>query len=295
MVAGKQGYMVERAFDVHTHPPIDEWLVDAGGQYVQCAEDYFGHKVERKTMVEMVKEYRASNVEGAVLLGWDAETETGNPPLSNDWVAEQVEEFPDFFIGFAGVDPRKGEAAVQEAERATADLGLSGFKFHPSAQGFYPNDTDFDPLWEVIADAGVPALFHTGTTGFGAGARGGCGVELEYANPMPYLDSVAARFPDLTIIMSHPAWPWESQQLAMLGHKDNVFMDLSGWSPKYIPDEIYTRTRTALQDKVMFGTDYPFLSPEKWLEDFEAVEELSEDVKRKVLWENAAELFELEA
>jgi predicted TIM-barrel fold metal-dependent hydrolase len=286
--------MVERAFDVHTHPPIDEWLVDAGGQYVACAEDYFSHEVERKSMAEMVEEYRAADVERAVLLGWDAETETGNPPLSNDWVAETRDEFDDFFVGFAGVDPRKGEAAVQEAERAVDELDFSGFKFHPSAQGFYPDDTDYDPLWEVIADAGVPALFHTGTTGFGAGVAGGCGIELEYANPMPYLDSVAARFPDMTIIMAHPAWPWESEQLAVLNHKDNVYMDLSGWSPKYIPEEVYTRTRTMLEDRVLFGTDYPFLSPEKWIEDFEEVEQLPDDVKQKILWDNAADLFGVE-
>jgi predicted TIM-barrel fold metal-dependent hydrolase len=177
-------------------------------------------------------------------------------------------------------------------ERAIKELGLIGAKFHPGIQAFYPNNAQFYPLYEKIAELGVPALFHTGTNGLGAGTPGGMGVKLDFSRPI-YLDHVAADFPRLTIIGAHPAWPWHEEMLAIIGHKSNVFMDLSGWSPKYIPKQIMDEARGRLQDRILFGSDYPFITPSRWLADFEALEGFSPDVTRKILHDNAARLLKM--
>jgi predicted TIM-barrel fold metal-dependent hydrolase len=173
------------------------------------------------------------------------------------------------------------------------DLGLSGLKFHPSTQRFFPNDQRFYGLWESISDLGVPVIFHSGMTGVGANAPGGGGIKFEYCRPIPYIDDIAADFPGLTIIMAHPAWPWIDEQLAILVHKPNVFMDLSGWSPSYFDANLVHYCNTRIRSKVMFGSDYAMISPERWLRDFEGVA-FSDDVRPLILKENAKRVLKLD-
>ena len=97
---------------------------------------------------------------------------------------------------------------------------------------------------------------------------------------------MAADFPDLTIIMAHPAWPWIDAQIAVALHKPNVFLDLSGWSPKFIPEALIREANTRLRDKVLFGSDYPFITPERWLSEWEELP-IREEVRPKILVENA--------
>jgi predicted TIM-barrel fold metal-dependent hydrolase len=204
-----------------------------------------------------------------------------------------VERYPKQFVGFGSVDPWKGRTAVQEAERCFTKLNLRGLKFHPQQQAVYPNDRRFYPLWEMAQRLRMTVLIHTGTTGVGIGRPGGGGIKLKYARPIPYIDDVAADFPELTIIMAHPSFPWQDEQLAMLVHKPNVYMDLSGWSPKYFSPLLVQYAKTLAQDKVMFGSDYPVISPERWLNDFDALG-FDEAVRQKVLIDNAKRVLKLE-
>ena len=281
-----------KAIDMHVHLPTSGFLDGTIKPYAAAAERFFRKAVPRREMEEVARLYEELNITG-VLLAWDAETATGLPRLANDEVADIVKAYPGQFIGFASVDPWKGEWAIEEMERAITESGLSGAKFHPGLQAFYPNDARFYPLYEKICALGVPALFHTGTNALGAGERGGMGVKLDYTRPI-YLDIVAADFPDLIIIGAHPAWPWHEEMLAIIGHKSNVFMDLSGWSPKYIPRVIMDEARTRFQDRILFGSDYPFITPQRWLADFDALEGFSSEVRQKILHDNAAKILKLE-
>lgn len=280
-----------RALDMHVHLPTVSFLEGAIKPYKAAAEKFFRMAVPVREVEEVAAIYEELDIVG-VLLAWDAETATGLPPLSNDEVAGIVKMYPNRFVGFASVDPWKGKLAVEEIERAVTELGLKGAKFHPGIQAFYPNDTRFYGLYEKIVELGVPALFHTGTNGLGAGVAGGMGIKLDYTRPI-YLDHVAADFPDITIIGAHPAWPWHEEMLAIIGHKSNVFMDLSGWSPKYIPKAIMDEARGRLQDRILFGSDYPFIMPQRWLSDFDSLEGFKPEVKRKILYENAAGILKL--
>jgi predicted TIM-barrel fold metal-dependent hydrolase len=162
---------------------------------------------------------------------------------------------------------------------------MRGIKFHPSIQGFAPNDRSAYPLLEVAQELGVPALFHTGQTGIGAGLPGGGGIRLSLSNPM-LLDDVAVEFPDLTIIMAHPSFPWQDEALAVATHKPRVYIDLSGWSPKYFPPQLVQYANTLLQDKVLFGSDYPLITPDRWRADFAKLD-IKDHVRPKILKDNA--------
>jgi predicted TIM-barrel fold metal-dependent hydrolase len=280
-----------RAIDTHAHQPTSEFLEDAGGEMMADAARTFGTELETWGYEEMIEEYHEAGIGRAVLLGWDAETNTGNPPVTNEYVAEVRDEHPDFFVGFGSVDPLKNEC-VADAERAIEDLDLSGFKFQQIAQGFDPSAPEHEPLWSVIEDLGVPVVFHGGNSTLGAGSPGGRGLRVKHGDPL-LVDDVAARHPDLRILLAHPAFPWEKEQLAICQQKGNVHMDLSGWLPKYIDEQVLRYAGTVLQDKVMFGTDYPMLRPARWLDSFEKHTDYPEEIRRKLLWENAEEFLGL--
>ncbi|RDZ35857.1 amidohydrolase [Haloferax sp. Atlit-47N] len=280
-----------RIIDTHAHQPTAEFLEDAGGEMMRDAANRFGAEMETWSYEEMIAEYREHNIGRAVLLGWDAETNTGNPPVPNDYVAEVRDAHPEFFVGFGSVDPLKDDC-VEEAVRCVEDLGLSGFKFQQIAQGFDPSDDEHRALFDAIEDLGVPVVFHGGNSTLGACSPGGRGLKIKYGDPM-LIDDVAAEHPDLQILIAHPAYPWEKEQLAICQQKGNVYMDLSGWLPKYIDEQVLHYAKTVLQDKVMFGTDYPMIRPGRWFESFEEHFDASEEVKRKLLWENAERFLEL--
>ncbi len=278
-----------RAIDMHVHvfgPPGHPAAAER-----ENMAGYFKSGTLPRTPEEMYEKYKALDLFG-VIFAIDAETTSGVPYVGNDWVASIAQQYSDQFIGFASVDPWKGVMAIQELERSVKELGLRGLKLHPTTQAFFPSDTRFYPLWAKAAELGIPVLFHTGQTGVGAGTLGGGGYKLKYAQPIPYLDDVAADFPDLTLIMAHPAVPWQEEQLSVAVHKANVYIDLSGWSPKYFRPVLLQYATTLLQDKVLFGSDYPALQPDRWLRDFEALA-IKEEVRQKILLENARKLLKL--
>ena len=222
----------------------------------------------------------------------DSISQTGDEPVPDNFeVAELAAEHADVLIPFASIDPARGAAGVAQARRLIADFGVRGFKFHPGTQAFYPNDRMAYPLYEVIAEHGLVALFHTGQTGVGAGTRGGGGIRLKYSNPL-YIDDVAADFPDMDIIMAHPSFPWQDEALSIAIHKPRVYIDLSGWSPKYFSPKLVQYAGSLLRHKVLFGTDFPVITPERWIDDFENVS-IKPEVRPLIMKENAARLFGL--
>ena len=258
------------------------------GDLRQATERHFRAEVPTRTVDEMAAEFRADDVL-AVLLAWDAQTAMDRPPLTNDYVAECVSRHPDAFIGFASVDPWKGKSAVRELRRAITELGLRGLKLHPSCQGFAPNDRRVYDLYATATELQIPIIFHTGTTGLGAGVPGGGGIKLGYSRPI-LLDDVAADFPDLTIVGAHPSWPWQDEMLAVAQHKTNVWLDLSGWSPRKWAPQLTEAVLGPLQDRALYGSDYPFITFEKWLRAFQS-HGAPEDVEEKILLGNARRLL----
>jgi hypothetical protein len=231
--------------------------------YVEAAEQYFRSRVERQSLESLAGKYRALDAM-AVLLAWDAETATGRPRVPNATVAAAVRAHPDAFTGIGSVDPHK-ESAVDEVAEIAA-LGLRGVKFHPSLQAFAPDDERFWPVFAACESHGLLALFHTGTSGIGARQPGGQGIRIDYSHPLK-LDAVAAAFPRLTVVAAHFGWPWHMDLLAMALHKTNVYVDISGWSPRRIPAEVTRELKGRLADQFVWGSDFPFIAPERCLSE----------------------------
>jgi predicted TIM-barrel fold metal-dependent hydrolase len=279
------------AIDVHAHVEMSQ----AGGDSLpdelrDAAVRHFRGESARPTTAELASYYRARRIM-AVVFTVDSESFTGQTRISNEEIAEAARANSDVLIPFASIDPHKGQRGVDEARRLIAEHGVRGFKFHPNVQGFFPNDRMAYPLYEVIEAAGLPALFHTGQSGVGSGLPGGGGVRLKYSNPM-HVDDVAVDFPELTIVLAHPSFPWQDEALAVAVHKPQVYIDLSGWSPKYFPPQLVQYANTQLREKVLFGSDFPLITPDRWLADFEQAP-FKDEVRPLVLKENAARLLGL--
>ena len=276
-----------RGIDFHVHPgdprSARAWAGDPADY-----ERFFRGEIPSETDHEMAARFRGLGLMG-VLLGADAETTTGIEAYPNDLLAQTCRDNPDLFVGFAGIDPWKGKLAVDELERSMKALGLRGAKFHPGRQHFLPADPRFDNLWKAASALGAICLFHTGMMAAGAGTPGGRGEVLEYTRPIP-LDALAARFPKLIIVAAHPSWPWHEEMLAVARHKTNVYLDLSGYLPRYMPESFLKMATGLLQDQTLFGSDYPFITPERWLSDFESVQ-LRDEVREKILLGNAKRLL----
>ncbi len=273
------------AIDVHVH--LETEIEDNAAN--EAAREYFGNSGVGRNRHELAEYYRARKI-GCVVFTVD-ERLTGRPPIPNDEIAAFAADNADIMFAFASVDPTRGQAAVVEAKRLIAAGGIRGFKLHPPLQQFHANDQQVYPFYEVINEAKLPVIFHTGHSGIGTGQRGGGGVRLKYGNPMD-IDDVAVDFPDMPIIMAHPSFPWQDEAISICLHKPQVYIDLSGWSPKYFSPTLVQYANTLLKRKVLFGSDYPLIAPDRWLADFEKIA-IRDEVRPLILKENALRLFGL--
>ena len=281
-----------KAIDVHVHVEVDcNGHMSLPDEFVAASTQYFGAETVKPNIDGIAAYYRERQI-GAVLFSVDIEAFTGHPALSNEEIAAGAAAHPDVLIPFASIDPAKGRAGARRLRVLIEEHGVRGLKLHPSIQNFAPDDGTAYPLLEVAQEYGVPVLFHTGQTGIGANMRGGGGIRLGLSNPI-LLDEVAVRFPDLRIIMAHPSFPWQDEALAVATHKPNVYIDLSGWSPKYFPPQLVRYANTLLADKVLFGSDYPMITPDRWLADF-ATLEMKSHVIPKILKDNAIRVLNLD-
>ncbi|GGD24611.1 4-hydroxyphenyl-beta-ketoacyl-CoA hydrolase [Microbacterium faecale] len=264
------------AIDVHVH--VEASVSTPAADRVHPV---FG--VQLPTVPELAELYRGLKM-AAVVFAVDAPESLGHR-VSNEEVAEQAALADDVLIPFGSIDPTRRTDAAAMARRLVNDHGIRGFKFHPATQGFFTNDPVVYPLYEALESLGVPALFHTGQVGGGAGAR------LKYCDPI-FLDDVAVDFPGLKIIMAHPSYPWQDVALSIATTRPNAYIDLSGWSPRYFSPQLIQQSNTLLKDKVMFGSDYPVIHPERWLADF-AQADFRDAVRPAILKGTAANVLGL--
>jgi uncharacterized protein len=281
------------AIDMHTHlevscrNPFDNY----GEEFDRAADKYFKSS-RRPTMAETLAFYREKNI-GFVNFTVDAESQLGRRRISNEEIAEAALANPDIMIAFGSIDPHKGKLGAREARSLVENMDVRGFKFHPTVQGFEPADKMAWPIYEVINGHKLPAIFHSGHSGIGSGMRCGGGLRLQNSNPM-LLEDVAINFPDMQIVIAHPSWPWQDEALSLAMHKPNIWIDLSGWSPKYFPPQLVQYANTLLKDRVLFGSDFPLIAPDRWMKDFDEAG-FKDAVKPLILKDNAARLLGLKS
>lgn len=278
------------AIDIHTHAWKSALAVDdAPTESQEAMGRYFRYAPQHQTVPEMADYYRKLKM-AFVVFTVDGE-KGASRKITNEEIAELAHKHSDVAIPFASINPHRGKEGVQAARRLISEYNVKGFKFHPQVQDFDPGDRMAYPLYEVIAEAKLPALFHSGQTGVGAGTPGGGGIRLKYGNPM-LIDDVAVDFPDMPIILAHPSFPWQEEALSIATHKPQVYIDLSGWSPKYFPPILVRYANTLLKDKILFGSDHPVFSPERWVKEFEQLD-IKPEVRPLIMKENAAKLLGL--
>ena len=282
-----------RAIDVHVHP-MNQAYVEASIHFIPAAQRMFPGKFEARPDEVIAEDFRRDNVL-AIPIAWDAQHGAAGTVYTNDQLATLCRTYPDVFLpGWAVVDPWRGRSGLEELEHAIRDLGLMGVKYQPPVQGFSPSDRQFYPIWDLLQSLGVPVLIHCGTTAIGAGEPGGLGFKLEYGRPIPNIDNVAADFPKLNIVAAHPGWPWTEELIAVALHKGNVSIDISGWGPKYIPAPLKHDMQRRLQDKVLFGSDYPGWSAGQCCDEWE-MQGFKPAVIDKLFHGNARRILNLDA
>ena len=203
-----------------------------------------------------------AGVDMAVIVAVDAET-TYHYKVPNELISEAVKRYPDRFIGFAGVDPRKGLLAIDEVERSFEQLGLIGLKFLPHLTEMAPNDPRMYPILAKAQELNMPVLFHTGVH-FHAGAR------LKYCRPES-LDDLAIDFPELKIIAAHFGFPWFHEAMAVAQKNANVYFNIAGWSPQYIPEYVVNMINGPLAGKALLGSDFPLISRVRIMKELKAL------------------------
>jgi predicted TIM-barrel fold metal-dependent hydrolase len=272
------------AIDVHVH------LHHTGDRTAaaDAARQYFGSDADSGW--DATANYYRSRKMAFVVFAVD-ERLSGRPVVPNEAVLDFAAHNADVALAFVSLDPTRGADAVREARRLIARGGVRGLKLHPPLQQFVPNDRLAYPLYEVFAEARLPVLFHTGHSGIGSGMPGGGGVRLKYGDPMP-IDDVAVDFPEMPIVLAHPSFPWQDEAISIALHKPQVYIDLSGWSPKYFSPTLVQYAGTRLKTKVLFGSDYPLLTPDRWLADFEKLA-IRDEARPLILKENAVRLLGL--
>jgi len=278
------------SFDIHVHPWTRAFMKKNGPIMKAC--NFFKLDVSRlpSTSEQLIEEMDGAGVARAVILGQDTHA-TSNPAfknytLKNDEIAKIAARSKERLVAFAGVDPNAGSAALAELKRAVDKLGMIGLKVHGSANSVFLNDRKLMfPLYELCQEKDLPILFHTGTTGLGD-------CEIRYSKT-ELLDEVCQRFPDLKVVIAHFGWPWSDVAIAVALRNPNVFIDVSGWKPRYIPRDILPYLNGILQDRFLFGTDYPMIRQNEWMEDFSAnlAPKLKQGVGEKLLSVNAKRLL----
>ncbi|XCP85510.1 amidohydrolase family protein [Roseburia hominis] len=233
--------------DAHIHPfkqiPAD-WVNGAKGAK---KEWYQNVDLSMEGMIHALDE---GGVDKGILLG----LKTAKFTISNEEIADFCKKSNGRFIGFAAVDPTEGEKAIEEMEYAIKVLGLKGIgEITPPTQFFYPNDESLYPFYECAEKLGVPVVIHTG------GENGGL---IKYSNPI-YLDEVASRFKNLTIIAEHmgsfPFGMWFKEAMNVAWKNPNVYVGIAALKEIELVDmDLLTKAVKYIgADKILFGTDYP--------------------------------------
>lgn len=206
-------------------------------------------------------------VTATVILGFESKLLGGSIP--HEQIAGYVRRDPDKLMGFAGIDPKADRDPIRSLQQAL-DLGLVGVTVNPAAAGFHPTDTRAMALFEACAHHQLPVLVECGTV-LARQAR------MEFARPVLF-DEVIREFPELKVVLGTFGDPWVDEGVALLAKHPNVFADLSGFTAR--PWQLFNALLTAHQlgtmDQVLFGSNFPFVTPEQAIKTIYSVNTLTQ-------------------
>lgn len=285
--------MAAPVIDLHSHWSTRRGYVLQTEAELAQQEKTWRSRPNYRSEAEMAEDFRRAGVLAIVDFGFSKFLPIEEARTLHDYGFATQRAHPDAIFGqWAHFQPELGAPALGEFRRCldtgVADNSFVGLAVMGSG-GLPASDPAWDPFYRLCIEARAPALIFVGTTGLGAGLPGGMGITLDSCHPR-HLDAVAARFADLTIIAARPAWPWQSEMIAILLHKPNVCYELHGWSPRYFTEELKREIPRRLSERVMFAADYPLFSYDRLFADWRGLG-YAEAVLERIFRENAATLF----
>lgn len=204
--------------------------------------------------------------------------------LSNDEVAGWVKESGGKLSGVGSVDIRRPMQAVCEIRRCVNELGFKAIRVLPWLWEAPPTDRRFYPVYAACCELGVPFCTQIGHTG--------PLMPSEFGRPIPYIDQVAIDFPELVIVGGHIGYPWTEEAIAVATKHQNVYIDTSAYTYKRYPEALVRYMATNGRKKVMFGSNWPMIAPQKALDGLDAAP-LDDEARALFLAGNAARVFKL--
>ena len=283
-----------RAYDWHVVPSTHKAGRKKTLEQLAAFEEHYKMKWHYDTEEEMMDIFKKADVK--VCLHPRAES----PSLEGfregfDYICGIRQKYPDIIFALSigeipGVEPGS-DIAIAEIDKYRKKVPLFVSVSGTLMYNRPLNDKSIYPLYEWCSGNNVPVILYTGSTGGGSGLPGGDGLYLWYDHPK-YVDMIARDFPKLNIIVSRPAWPWQDEMLAVVEHKANILgNELHGWAPKYFTAGLKQRMNSIMQNKFMFGSDYPLFTYERLFKDWEDYG-LKPEVLEKVLIKNTQRILE---
>lgn len=275
-----------KVIDMHSHWKTKRGYPLRSPEELAQQERVWRSRPTYATEEEMAEDFRRAGVRAILDFGYTKFLPIEQAREIHDYGLETQRRFPDAILGnWFHFQPELGRAALDEFRRCI-DRGAGFVGLAASGSGGLPaSDSAWDPFYKLCIEANVPALIFVGHTGLGAGLPGGAGVILDHCHPR-HLDAVAARHPKLAIVAARPAWPWQTEMISILLHKPNVWYELHGWSPRYFTEDLKHEIPRRLQERMLFGADYPLLSYDRLISDWRGLG-YGDAILEKVFYKNA--------
>ena len=254
-----------------------------------ASERAAGRHDSTPSLEDFLADCDAAGIGRTVIKARDIEATFGGK-IRNEDVADLCRRHPDRFIGFAGVDPNKGMAAVRELEHAVRELGLVGLNLQCFENRLPIDDRRMYPLYAKCVELDIPVNIHTGIN-FSLQSS------PEFGRPA-MLDRVLCDFPELRVIASPPGWPWIMELISIAWRQPNLYIGVIAVRPRLLEkagsgyEPLLQYGRTLLQDKMIWGSAYPMMPVGRTLDELRALP-LEEDVADKWLGGNARAFLRL--
>ena len=266
---------------------VDVWMQQPNRSFL--AQPFFDslrrwtHQAELPcpSLTETLEAMGAAGVGTGLLSAWCG---PAGPLISNDEVRECVRRHPEHFVGVASVHLARPMEAVRELRRCVRELGFRGLRVVPWLWSLPPDDRRYYPLYAECIELDVPFCLQVGHTG--------PLLPSEPGRPIPYLENVALEFPELRIVAGHIGHPWTHEMISLLDKCENVYVDTSAYVPKRFPAELVDYLRSRGGRKIMFGSNYPMLTPARCLEGLDELG-LDPETRAAFLHDNARRVFRL--
>ena len=270
-----------------SQPVIDVWMQHPTPRFLSqpffdSLKRWTGNLQDTEVPLDMTLHFmEEANVTKGLIAAWVGPQ---GPLISNEEVHASVQQYPDRLCGLASVNLFDPMSGVRELRRCVKELGFKGLRIVPWLWGLPPDDRRYYPLYAECIELDIPFCTQIGHTG--------PLLSSEPGRPIPYLENVAIEFPELKIVAGHLGAPWTQEAISMAHKFPNFYIDTSAYKASRFPEEFALYMKKSDCKKVLFGSNYPMLTPQGCLEALNSLE-LSEQAQSRFLHDNAAALFKL--